>query len=287
MLSITSDYFQSTGCPEPQLRRIAEAGFTHVHWCHHWCTDFLYDNAEIRQIARWLDDFGLKTLDLHGSAGEEKNWTSEREYERAAGIALVENRIEMAARLGADVVIMHLPCEPQEPGAARQAFWDRARSTLDALEATARRCAVRLALENGWGAFETIAQVFEMYGPDYIGLCYDSGHGNLRPDGLEWLERLKGRLASIHLHDNDGKEDLHRLLFTGTIDWPRLARILAESAYGKCVSMEATMNHEPEKDEARFLAEAHRTGSEFARMIEARQALAEPARISKKREQIP
>jgi hypothetical protein len=36
MLAITSDYAKSTGCPEPHLRQIAEAGFSHVHWCHHW-----------------------------------------------------------------------------------------------------------------------------------------------------------------------------------------------------------------------------------------------------------
>ena len=42
MLSMSTDYAEDTGSPELQLRRIAEAGFTHVHWCHHWDDDFLY-----------------------------------------------------------------------------------------------------------------------------------------------------------------------------------------------------------------------------------------------------
>ena len=41
MLSITSDYFQSAGDALPYLQRIAEAGFTHVHWCHEWATDYI------------------------------------------------------------------------------------------------------------------------------------------------------------------------------------------------------------------------------------------------------
>ena len=64
-LSLTTDYATDTGNPEPYLKRIAEAGFSHVHWCHHWNTDFLYSPYEIAQIAEWLDDFGLRLLDLH------------------------------------------------------------------------------------------------------------------------------------------------------------------------------------------------------------------------------
>ena len=59
MLSMTSDYLADTGCPEPYLRRIAEAGFSHVHWCHHWSTDFLYSRWEIEQIAAWLEACAL------------------------------------------------------------------------------------------------------------------------------------------------------------------------------------------------------------------------------------
>ena len=82
MLSVTTDYVTSTGDPSPYLRRIADAGFSHLHWCHQWNTDFLYSKWEIYQIERWLKDFGLKLLDLHASVGPEKSWCSEKEYER-------------------------------------------------------------------------------------------------------------------------------------------------------------------------------------------------------------
>ena len=263
MLSITTDYADDTGNPEPYLRRIAEAGFSCVHWCHHWNTDFLYSKWEIQQIAKWLDAFGLRLLDLHASAGVEKSWASPREYERLSGLELVENRIEMAASLAGNVIIMHIPAEVE--AAEGNIFWTQLRKSLDALKPFAGSRNVRIAIENG--NFDLIKCVFAEYGPDYLGLCYDAGHGNLDPKGLRSLESLKDRLISIHLHDNDGNTDQHKLLFTGTVDWPRLARILALSSYKKCVSMEVLMQNSGIEEERAFLEKAYETGTTFAGMI--------------------
>ena len=263
MLSVTTDYRAGTGCPEPYLRRIAAAGFTHIHWCHQWDTDFLYGTAEIEQIAEWLGDFRLSLLDLHASAGRKKAWGSEREHERLAGVELVANRIEMSARLGAEVIIMHLP------GGAFEDYRPRLRRSLDELRPCAAEHGVRIALENGGShqSFDDIERVLHTYGPEYIGLCYDAGHGNLFPGGLDRLDRIKDRLISVHLHDNDGAGDQHRLLFTGTVDWNRLAGIIARSPYGKCVSMEVSMRNEPYENEGAFLRQAFETGEQLAGMV--------------------
>jgi len=261
MLSLASDYAADRGCPEPALRAIARAGFTHVHWCHHWCTDFLYSRVEIEQIARWLREFGLTVIDLHGSAGGEKSWGSAREYERLAGIELVANRLEMTRRLGGDAVVMHLPREPED-AAERTAYWDRMRRTLDALAPTAASCGVRIALENLAPAnHATIARVLELYPPDYVGICYDSGHGNITGEGIDWLEAHADRLVAVHLHDNDGTGDQHRLPGMGSVDWPRLMRIIASSSYKKPLNMEVSQkNSGYEGREEEFLRAAHDCG---------------------------
>jgi len=260
-LSITTDYLKDRGDPSPYLRRIAQAGFTHVHWCHQWNTDFLYNEWEICQIEKWLADYGLKLLDLHGSVGPEKNWSSPREYERMAGVELVENRIEMTARLGGDVVIMHIPARrPCDP----------LRKSLAQIEGFARAHGVRIALENG--SFEAVGRVLAEHDPDYLGLCYDSGHANVEENGMNRLEPLKHRLISVHLNDNDGAESNHNLLFSGTVDWARLARIVAESTYTKCVSMELLMSASGIEDEGVFLDRAFETGARFAGMIDDQRA---------------
>lgn len=267
MLAITTDYAKDTGCPEPYLKRIAEAGFTHIHWCHHWNTDFLYSDYEIEQISRWLQNYGLILNDLHASAGEEKYWLSCREYERMAGVELVRNRIRMAARLSSDVIIIHVPLEPQD-ATQNSAFWSLLLKSLDALEPYARRHGVRIAIENSKDNFMTIEKILAKYSPDYLGLCYDSGHGNIAGDGLDHLERLKDRLISVHLHDNDGTKDQHNLPFSGTVDWKRLARIIAGSSYTKCMSLEVLMRDSGIADEKAFLEKALETGTIFARMVD-------------------
>jgi len=261
----------SAGCPEPYLRRIAEAGFSHLHWCHQWNTDFVYAACEIEQIAAWMRELGLSLTDLHASAGAEKNWCSAREYERLAGIELVENRLDMAARLGSDVIILHIPLEPADP-AENRSYWSRLRASLDALHAPARDHGVRIAIENlSKDNFDTLERLFSLYDAGYLGLCYDSGHGNVAGNGLDRLDRVKDRLISVHLHDNDGTGDQHKLPFEGTVDWPRLARILAESSYGKPVSMESnTRSYEQGVDERAYLMQAFEAGVRLSEMIAAR-----------------
>jgi sugar phosphate isomerase/epimerase len=265
MLSMTSDFAGGRGCPEPSLTAIAEAGFTHVHWCHQWNGDFLYGDAEIEQIERWLKDLGLGVTDLHGTNGREKCWTSSREYERLAGVELVKNRVDMAARLGTDVVIMHI--EPHEDDDVYgETYWTQLFRSLDELRSFAGNRGVRLAIE--LGDMEPIEKVLESYEPEFVGICYDSGHGNRRPDGPGWAKKHADRLLSIHLHDNDGSGDQHRIPFTGTVDWPRVIDAVAVSPYDKWISMECGMVNEPYKDKSEFLARAYEAGTKLAGMLE-------------------
>ncbi len=272
MLSLTTDYMTGLGCPEPYLRRIAAHGFTHVHWCHQWNTDFLYAEPEIDAIQGWMCDYHLGLTDVHASDGQEKNWLSLVEYERLAGIELVVNRMHFARRLGSDVIIMHMPTAPVDALEADQ-FWGRLRRTLDALEPESRRYGVRIAIENGGpGHPDSIAPVFEMYPADYIGLCYDCGHGNLAGDGLDWLDKLGNRLLAMHLHDNDGLSDQHKLPFTGTVDWQRLTRLIAKSTYNKWISLELSARNTGISDEDRLLDLAYIAAARLQGMVDSYRA---------------
>jgi sugar phosphate isomerase/epimerase len=271
LLSVTTDYATDSGCPEPALRRIADAGFTHIHWCHQWASDFVYSRVEVDQIRRWMADFGLSLTDLHASIGPEKNWGSPREYERLAGVELVLNRIEMTARLGGDVIVMHMPAGCQE---GDEAAWARFRRSMDALEPYAAVHGVRIAIENGGSdaSFDAIERALGMYGPEFAGLCYDCGHGNLFAGGLDRLARLADRLIAVHLHDNDGQGDDHNLPFAGTVAWDRLMAIIARSAYTKWVSEEVSMRKAGIAEEPAFLARAFETARKLQGLLDAGRA---------------
>ncbi len=267
ILSITSDYFQSIGDPEPYLRRIAETGFTHIHWCHHWHTDFLYSSHEVVQIARWMKEFGLAVLNIHASRGQEKDWGSLCEYIRLSGVELVQNRIQMAADLGSDVVILHVPPPPEGEGSPDGKFAGQLYRSMDALTEFARARGGRIALENMAGDdYVLIDALLARYSADNLGFCYDSGHANMGSDGLGELERHKERLIAVHLHDNDGKNDQHKIPFTGTIDWTRLMQIISTSSYRAGINLEVVIRETGISDEMDFLRKTLDAGRTLARM---------------------
>jgi len=129
---------------------------------------------------------------------------------------------------------------------------------------------VRLALENmANDDFKLIGQLLEEFGSDLVGICYDCGHGNIRKgEGLDHLERFKDRLIAVHIHDNDGTADHHWVPFTGTVDFPRLARIIAASSYTGCISLESNINSLPEVKKATFVKDAFEAATRLAQMVE-------------------
>jgi sugar phosphate isomerase/epimerase len=265
-LSLTSDYFQSDGDPQPYLKRIAEAGFTYVHWCHEWSTDRIYTSEEINQIKAWFEAYGLKLLNLHGSHGKQRFWVSLDENQRKAGIELVQNRVEMTARLGGEVIIMHIPTTA--PAEQRPAFMDQIRRSLDDIQPFVKAQGIRMALENMIREdFEMLDVLIPEYDPAFLGFCYDSGHANMGGKGIQGLEGLKERLIAVHLHDNDGLGDQHKIPFTGTVDWQRLMDVIRSSAYQNCINLEVLIRDTGLSDESEFLRQTYQAGARLTEML--------------------
>ena len=253
-IALNTDYLTSGGAPDPYLRMLAEAGFTHLHWCHQWCTDFLYSSYETEHYAKILKEYGLKLLDIHGSAGKEKCWFSTEEYCRKSGVELVRNRIEMFMELeGSGSLMMHIPFfhfqkDDEEKRKAKRVQFEALKRSLDDLMPSLEKHHVRIAVENMAGdTFELIRELMDSYPEEYIGITYDCGHGNIDPcKGLDYLEPLKNRLQALHLHDNDTAGDQHQPPFMGKVDWQRLAGIIASSSYtNRPMSFEIAMRNTP------------------------------------------
>ena len=75
------------------------------------------------------------------------------------------------------------------------------------------------------------------------------------------------QFISVHLHDNDGLTDQHKPLFTGTIDWVELMRIVVESPYDHYLTMETDMRNSGFRDEEPFLASAYADGRKLMQMM--------------------
>ncbi len=255
-ISIGSSFVVGRGNPAWQLKAAAEAGFSHVHWGHQWNSDFIYSSHEIRQIGKWLDEYGLKLWDIHGSSGQEKRWFSTSEYERKAGVELVANRAQMLSELGGGVLVMHgvflWDTMTADERAERALALDAERRSLDELMPVLEKYQVKLAQENlMYDTLEYLDILLDEYPAELFGLAYDSGHGNLVETGgrgLDWLEERKERLLALHLHDNDTVDDWHNPPFCGNVDWKRLICIVKSSPlYSKDYpwSFEVSMRKSP------------------------------------------
>ena len=254
-IAVNTDICSGVGSPELALRAISEGGFTHLHWCHQWCTDFLYSTHELKQYKEWFSQLNLKLLDIHGSQGQEKCWNATEEYRRKAGVELVVNRLEMMDYLeGTGSLMMHAPCIrdgfTQEQIAEARKGHEALRRSLDELMPVLEKYDACIAIENMPGdSFEMIAAIMKDYPAKRIGITYDSGHGHIGADkGMDNIEALKDRLQALHLHDNNGSGDQHQPPFFGTLDWQRLAKIIKTSSYaatGRPLSYEIAMVNTP------------------------------------------
>jgi sugar phosphate isomerase/epimerase len=143
---------------------------------------------------------------------------------------------------------------------------DSVRKSLSDLIHYAQERNVQIAIENG--NFQTVKQLLAEFDPEYLGFCYDSGHANIDETAFSHLDAMKNRLIAIHLNDNDGKiSSQHRLPFSGTVDWKRLAFLIARSSYHKCMSLELNMNNSGIMDETAFLAKAFEAGRILSYMV--------------------
>jgi len=275
---------------EDSIRLIAEAGFTHMHWCHEWDGDYIYAASEMEQIRGWMDKYGLRAKSLHASRGSRnresgqikyhyrKDYTSDIEYNRIAGVEQIKNRVELAHILGATEIVLHmyLPyLDFEQIDGAKEHFYTQVYKSLDELQPFCRERNVRICLENLFEApgelqIEQFERLFDRYPAEFLGLCLDTGHANLVWGNAfitEFADRFKHRLFSIHIHDNfgwgkkEGCGDAHRLPGECGIDWKRLMEVLRQSAYEAPWVLE--VNKPRGEDASAFLKRAKQAGEKY------------------------
>lgn len=269
------------GYPLNAVTDAKRAGFTHIMWAHHWNTDFIYTEPELQAIASHLQTVGMCVEDIHGSIGVEKSIYSPVEYERLAGVELVKNRIEMAAILDAEFVVLH-PCIVQDE-ALLPVCREQGLRSLEDVESYALTRGVRIALENLFcnndtkqfdtelENFDTIEYYLDRFDPSYLGFCLDTGHCLLLGDeAFRRAEQIASkRLCMVHLTDNQGASDQHSPPFTWSSIWERTAEIIASSPYRRDKPFTFEVNAKKNGIDTRtFLHDAYEKGLRFIELFE-------------------
>ena len=100
---------------------------------------------------------------------------------------------------------------------------------------------IKLALENIDTRFATtrnIQRVIERLDPGVVGICLDTNHANLNEDPVEAVNVCGNRLFTLHISDNFGDGDDHKLPFQGGIDWYGFVEALHRNRYEGVFMME-------------------------------------------------
>jgi len=163
---------------------------------------------------------------------------------------LLVHSIEIAGILGAKTIIVH-PVYLPDASAAKQFNMD----FYGRFKPYCKQYNVIVALENMWNWDETnrrilpgicssaaeFAEYVDALNSGYFTACLDLGHCSLVGESAADMIRELGceRLTALHVHDNDGKQDLHTMPFFRNMDWQSIAEALADIEYSGELTLEA------------------------------------------------
>src|SRR5579863_515440 len=222
------------------LERIWDAGIPLVElFCARQHLDY-HNRAQISELAYWFRDSELKVHSLHspmyndevsGRSGPQAviNITEPVKNKRIPMVDEIKRALEIAETIPYRYLVQHLGVTGQEYD---ERSVDAAFTALEEISLFARQRGVEVLLENTPNGLASAERLLFFLGVTHLDLniCLDVGHAHMN-EGIEAAYRLlKSRIRSTHVHDNNGKEDLHLFPMLaggqGTIDWLGTMQIL-------------------------------------------------------------
>ena len=230
-----------------------EAGFDSADYYLGDMTDpkhFLNNATFYRSVAENLRRFseaeGLPITQTHAPFVF-SGWNDPKEYEEFI-IPVIKRSVEVSAILGARVCVVH-PLHHFVYKGNEEEIFERNMDFYRSLIPLCKEYGIKVGIENmfqrellrGHISFDTCATIAEFVryvdtlDSEYMVACLDIGHVGLPvTDERAWdFIRALGhdRLQSLHVHDNDYRNDRHALPYQGKIDWDEVTKALGEINY--------------------------------------------------------
>ncbi len=235
-LALSTHLFVRNRLTSVWLERVWNAGFPEVEiFCARQHIDYR-DQAQIKELGHWFHDSKLKMHSLHSPMYSDDVWgrsgpqsvvdiTDMTKAKRMSAVDEIKRALEIADVIPFRFLIQHLGVFGQEFDQHR---WDAAFSSLEELKVFAGQRGVEVLLENTPNALSTGERLNAFLTETHLNLnyCFDIGHAHLSQGVEDEFERMKSRIRSTHIHDNDGKDDSHLFPKKGTIDWEKAMQLL-------------------------------------------------------------
>jgi sugar phosphate isomerase/epimerase len=222
------------------LDKIWDAGIPAVEiFCARQHLDYK-DRAQIAELGHWFRDSDLKLHSVHSPMYTDDVWgrsgpqsvitiTEKTKGKRITMVDEIKRALEIAEVVPYKFLIQHIGVGGEEYD---ERAIDAAFSSLEELSLFARQRGVEILLENIPNRLSSATRLNAFLDYTHLDLKYvfDTGHANIESSVEEEFDLMKKRIASTHIHDNDGVKDSHlfpTLSEGGTIDWKKVMPMIA------------------------------------------------------------
>lgn len=255
---------------EEAIRMLARAGFDSMDYSMfiHDAEKGIYNTKDFLDHAKKLkkvaDEAGITFGQFHAQIPN----PSVPDYLSRTELwdKLAKNAIIAAAEVECPYVVVHPLIMPDRRyDELYQENFDLNLEYYGKMKDTLKKYGVKVAIENMWhwddsknsicpsvcSSAEEMLALAEALGDEFV-TCLDVGHAILTdrtPESMVYI--LGDRLATLHVHDNDGKDDTHDIMFNAnginmmfpdpeiTINWDKFMQSLKDINYKGTFSLEA------------------------------------------------
>src|SRR6266567_8725355 len=221
------------------LNKILQAGIPAVEiFCARQHLDYR-DKAQVAELGHWFRDSDLKLHSLHSPMYNDEIWgktgphsvvtiTETVKQQRMQSVDEIKRALEVAEVIPFKYLIQHIGVGNEEFDMRK---FDAAFTALEELNLFARSRGVEVLLENIPNGLATATKLRQFEELTHVGLNYafDTGHANMAEGVEAAFDLMKERVRSTHVHDNNGKDDVHLFPMVaegGNIDWKKTMELL-------------------------------------------------------------
>ncbi len=228
------------------LDMIADNGFSIIEiFSSRMQIDF-DDNSQLKEIAKGVDQNNLMVNSVHApfyfnlESLKNKmfvNIASVDEDYRKKSVEEIKSSMVLATLFPVDYYVIHFPYVIH-----RDSFL----KSLEELFAFAEHLQVKLAFENIPGENTSVSSIVKFFDENLVpaGICFDTGHANIRGTIYDDIEEYGVNFFTMHVHDNSGDSDSHLVPFEGGIDWKRIKKALKQVDYKWGFILEVRMSEQ-------------------------------------------
>lgn len=249
------------------IKNLKEEGYGYVYFDGDFLIDAKMD--DLKDVYKFLNDFGLSPFSIHNL------WMFPEDFEKLNDfISLQKSFFEKSKILGVKYLTCHFGWAKdlkekedfnfenylKRKGFKIDDYRKRNIEIMNILCEEAEDYGLSLTIENLppkclsnlTTYIEDIIEIIREVNKDNLGICFDSGHGNIAGiDLYEFIIKSGNKLFETHFHDNFGYikddnsiNDLHQPCGIGNINWVNIIKGLEEIKFNNPVVFEIGSNLE-------------------------------------------